>query len=284
MMDINDIIICPNCGGELFLKDEKYICKDCSSSYQIVSNIPVLISQKNTISNTFQENLAEYFDSKYERDEDPWNYESSAAEKMKYEFVTNLIMQLNPNLKTILDVGCSFGYLSNRLSSVSENVVGIDISIHALMKADEKYKKENITFISASADNIPLKDKKFEAVILCDGLNGMDLVGNHRDNAVKESLRVLKQNGFTIFTDYLKPDQFESYINYIRKSDYTIKEIYYLNDRFWYKLKYGFQALSNTAVFKKILGNMGFGRALAKISSLFGKKGSNHICILAYRK
>jgi ubiquinone/menaquinone biosynthesis C-methylase UbiE len=283
-MEINDIIICPNCKSNLQIKDRKYFCDNCNSSYEIVSDIPVLISHQNSISDIEQKNLADYFDSKYAKDEDPWDYESSAAEKMKYEFVTNLVKKLNPNANTVLDVACSFGYLSNKLSDVSKEVIGIDVSLHALMKANEKYKKENIKFISAGAENIPFKDKTFDAVILCDGLNGMDLTGVHRENAVKESLRVLNETGFTIFTDYLKPNQFEGYIDYIKKSDYVIKDIYYLNDRLWYKLKYSFNAFKDSSILKKFLSSMSAGKALSKISSLFGKSGSNHICIVASRK
>lgn len=283
-MEIDKLIICSNCKNNLQIKDRKYFCDNCNSSYEIVSDIPVLISHQNSISDIKQKNLAEYFDSKYAKDEDPWNYESSAAEKMKYQFVVNLVKELNPNANTVLDVACSFGYLSNKLSSASKEVIGIDVSIHALMKANEKYKKENITFISAGAENIPFKDKTFDAVILCDGLNGMDLTGIHRENAVKESLRVLNETGFTIFTDYLKPNQFESYIDYIKKSDYVIKDVYYLNDRLWYKLKYSFNAFKDSSILKKFLSSIGVGKALSKISSLFGKSGSNHICIVASRK
>jgi len=283
-MEINEIIICPGCKSNLQIKDNKYFCQSCKSSYEIVSNIPVLVSHQNSVSDKEQQNLAEYFNSKYKNDEDPWNYESSAAEKMKYEFVTNLVKELNPNTTIVLDVACSFGYLSNKLSGVSKEVIGIDVSIHALMKANEKYKKENIKFISAGAENIPFKDKLFDAVILCDGLNGMDLTGIHRENAVKESLRVLNENGFTIFTDYLKPNQFEGYIEYIKKSDYVIKDIYYLNDRLWYKLKYSFNAFKASVILKKFLSSMGVGKTLSKISSLFGRSGSNHICIVASRK
>lgn len=281
-MVINRIIICPDCKGDLIIKDAEYICGNCNSSYEIISNIPVLLPHKIFSGDTTQRNLAEYFDSKYEKNEDPWDYESSAAEKIKYEFVTNLIKEVKPD--TVLDVACSFGYLSNKLSDISENVIGIDISLHALKKANEKYKKQNITFISGSAENIPLKDKSFDAVIFCDGLNGMDLTGIHRNNAVKESMRILKDKGFAIFTDYLKPKQFEDYIEYLRKSDYTIKEIYYLNDRLWYKLKHGLHAFKDKSFFKKILASMSVGKALSKISSLFGKSGSNHICIVAQRK
>lgn len=283
-MEINEIVICPNCKSSLKFINGKYVCDNCNSTYEIVSDIPVLISHQNSVSDIKQKNLAEYFDSKYAQDEDPWDYESSAAEKMKYEFVTNLVKNLYPNLKTVLDVACSFGYLTTHLSSISENVMGIDVSIHALMKANEKYKKENITFISAGAENIPFKDKSFDAVILCDGLNGMDLTGIHRENAVKESLRVLNDNGFTVFTDYLKPNQFEGYIEYIKKSDYVIKDIYYMNDRLWYKLKYSLNAFKDNSILKKFLSSIAVGKTLSKISSLFGKSGSNHICIVAARK
>lgn len=283
-MNINEIIICPNCRGELFIEGEKFRCKNCNSVYEQVSNIPVLISHNNNVNDNTQEELAKYFDLKYANDEDPWDYESSAAEKMKYDFVVTLIKSLNSNPDLVLDVGCSFGVLSNKLSSISKNVIGLDVSLHALTKANEKYKKENVNLVSASAESIPLKNNTADIVIFCDGLNGMDLTGIVRENAVKESLRVVKDTGFTIFTDYLKPSQFEDYVNYIGQKDYKIKNIYYLNDRLWYKFKYGLHALRKNNVFKKFLSSVTIGKMLSRISSLFGKSGSNHICILAVKK
>ena len=279
MISTSDII-CPACKGELKFQEEKFTCINCSSIYKIISDIPVLLPIE--LQSQFN-SLEKYFDKKYAENKDPWGYESSAAEKMKYIFVTELIKKIKPDLKTILDVGCSFGYLSNKLSNISENVIGLDVSIHALTNAKEKYEHDNLNFICASAANIPLKENSFEIVTLCDGLNGMDLTGITRGNAVKESHRVLQQNGFAIFTDYLKPKQFEDYIDYIRKSDYTIKEVFYLNDRLWYKLKYAGHTLRNNSVFKKILSSISVGRKLSQVSSLFGQSGSNHICILAQK-
>jgi len=283
-MNINEIIICPNCKSNLVNEDKKYRCKNCNSLYEQTSDIPVLISHNNTVSNNSQKELEKYFDLKYANDEDPWDYESSAAEKMKYDFVVNLIKSLNPNPELIIDVGCSFGVLSNKLSSISKNVIGLDVSLHALMKANEKYRKDNINFISASAESIPLKNNLSDFVIFCDGLNGMDLTGSIRENAVKESIRAVKNTGYIIFTDYLKPSQFEGYIDYIKQFNYEIKNVYYLNDRLWYKFKYGLHALRKNSVFKKFLSSILIGKSLSKISSLFGKSGSNHICILAVKK
>jgi len=279
-MKIEDIILCPACKSKLNIAEQNYICSNCSTSYKIISNIPVLLSEE-TQKNI--QSLEKYFNNKYAESKDPWGYESSAAEKMKYDFVINLIRKINPDLKSILDVGCSFGYLSNKLSLISENVTGLDVSIHALTNAKEKYHRDNLNFICASAANIPLKDNAFEIVTLCDGLNGMDLTGAARDNAVKESYRVLKRNGYALFTDYLKPSQFEDYINYINKSEYKIKEVIYLNDRFWYKLKYAGHSFRNNSFFKKILSSISIGKALSIISSLFGKRGSNHICVVAQK-
>lgn len=101
---------------------------------------------------------------------------------------------------------------------------------------------------------------------------------------LKKAFGFLNETGFTIFTDYLKPNQFESYIDYIKKSDYVIKDVYYLNDRLWYKLKYSFNAFKDSSILKKFLSSIGVGKTLSKISSLFGKSGSNHICIVASRK
>ncbi len=281
-MKLVEILICLNCGGNLHKNEKDYTCYNCNFTNQIISDIPVIIPANSSVKKN-EESLIEYFDAKYKSDDDPWDYESSAAEIMKYNFVVNLIKKTNPDIEFIIDVGCSFGYLSNKLSVICKNVIGLDASLHALIQAKSKYKNQNINFISASAENLPLMDEGFDAVIFCDGLNGMDLTGAHRDNAIKESLRVLKDKGFAIFTDYLNNNQFEDYINYIKKTDYTVKEIYYLNDRIWYKLKYSLHFFRKNKFFKEILSSLFIGKILGNESSMFGKSGSKHICILAFK-
>jgi len=40
------ILACPDCKGNLKLKDKKLICKNCKSEFEIKDGIPVLLPKK----------------------------------------------------------------------------------------------------------------------------------------------------------------------------------------------------------------------------------------------
>ena len=89
----------------------------------------------------------------------------------------------------ILDSGCGEGYYSENalknLEDVNSNIIGTDISKHAVKQASGKH-KENFYFVS-SIYNLPVKT------------NSIDLILSvFSPNDPKEFSRVLKQNGYLI--------------------------------------------------------------------------------------
>ena len=101
----------------------------------------------------------------------------------------------------ILDIGCGTGEQSVFLAENGYGVLGIDISKEMLKIAKERIKdanfKERISFVMASAEFLPFRDKSFEGIISIFG------VFNHIpkvDHAFQETSRVLKTGGRGIFT------------------------------------------------------------------------------------
>jgi ubiquinone/menaquinone biosynthesis C-methylase UbiE len=81
--------------------------------------------------------------------------------------------------KKVLDVGCYTGYFANMLEKAGIECWGVDIQRDLMERKSDK-------FVFARAENLPFKDKEFDAVVLLDVLeHTLDDV-----EALKEAERV----------------------------------------------------------------------------------------------
>ena len=78
---------------------------------------------------------AEYFQEKYEKNSDPWDYLQSEYEKKKRDATIEGLG--DKCFKRALEVGSSIGVLTKRLSEVCEHVLGIDCAENAVNLASE---------------------------------------------------------------------------------------------------------------------------------------------------
>jgi ubiquinone/menaquinone biosynthesis C-methylase UbiE len=92
--------------------------------------------------------------------------------------------------RLILDVGCAEGFITNYLSQLQAQVIGIDID-QSLKIAKNKVK--NASFIYASIMHLPFKEETFEAVTL------LEILEHLPDTSINEGItevnRVLKSGG-----------------------------------------------------------------------------------------
>lgn len=99
--------------------------------------------------------------------------------------------QLSPESR-ILDVGCGTGsFTINFTRKISRQVVGVDPSREMLAQAKSKPDSRSVEWIVAVAEYLPLVDRGFDCIF-------MSQVWHHiagKEAAVKESLRVLDENG-----------------------------------------------------------------------------------------
>lgn len=67
--------------------------------------------------------------------------------------------------KRVLDIACGMGYGSAALAAVADHVVGVDLSPDAVAAAHAAYPAENLRFLAAPAQAIPLEDASFDLIV-----------------------------------------------------------------------------------------------------------------------
>jgi SAM-dependent methyltransferase len=105
--------------------------------------------------------------------------------------------------EAVLDLGCGAGVdtlISAIMVGPEGKVVGIDFSLEMIERAMENLRKTalaNVTFQEASAEDLPLPDASFDAVIS----NGVFNLIPDKLMALKEVFRVLKPLGLLMIAD-----------------------------------------------------------------------------------
>lgn len=76
---------------------------------------------------------ADYFDGIFASDDDPWSLASSAYERAKFAHTRDVLA--DRRYLNALEVGCAHGVLTERIVDLCEQLLSVDISRHALVKA-----------------------------------------------------------------------------------------------------------------------------------------------------
>ena len=115
--------------------------------------------------------------------------------------------------KKVLDVGCGYGYGSFILSSVSEKVVGIDISEKAIQSAKEQYSKRNIDFLVMDAEWMKFPDQ-FDVIVSFENIEHL----KHPELFLSRATSLLKPDGILIVSSpnkkYTRGDNPYHFIEY----------------------------------------------------------------------
>lgn len=99
--------------------------------------------------------------------------------------------------RTLLDVGCGGGFLSEEFAKIGCDVTGMDPS-PVLLKAGREHAAKNsltIKYIEGYGEEIPLNADSFDYVACCDVLEHVDDV----DKVIGEISRVLKPGGLFFY-------------------------------------------------------------------------------------
>lgn len=119
----------------------------------------------------------------------------------------------------VLDIASGEGYGSNLLALHARNVIGVDISAHAVEHARVMYTAPNLRYEQGSCSQIPLPDGCVDAVV------SFETIEHHaeHDAMLNEIRRVLKPSGFCIISS---PNKFEysDIPNY--SNEYHVAELY----------------------------------------------------------
>jgi ubiquinone/menaquinone biosynthesis C-methylase UbiE len=95
--------------------------------------------------------------------------------------------------KIVLDDGCGTGYGSAFLLKAKPlKVIGIDVSVDAIIYAIQRYRCPQLSFLVADGCQLPFPDKSFDVVISSQVIEHVD-----DDEAyLREVVRILKDDGF----------------------------------------------------------------------------------------
>lgn len=255
--------------------------------YPVVEDVPILLeSALQSENNNFYERF-------YQSQEEPWAYSGRAAEIMRHEYVAEQVKkvceQAGRKLR-ILDLGCSLGHITERLYPYGELIIGLDISITAVLSAKKRCKSvvkgnENpFSFVVASTLELPFAEESFDVVVASDGIAGwFDADGKsaNSEKAVQEIFRVLKKGGIAIHTDYMHPNFFDEYVRLTLSSPFQKLKEEPLYDRLWYRTESLFKLFRKQAWVKWILASIPLARGLKEIAKVLGRNYSKHIGVVA---
>lgn len=118
--------------------------------------------------------------------------------------------------KTVLDIGCGAGLLTNALAAKGHIVHGIDLSPSSLEIAKHHDKTKTVSYQVANANALPYPDQMFD--VLC----AMDVLEHVEDPLplISEASRVLKPGGSFFFHTFNR--NFLSYLLIIKGVDWCV--------------------------------------------------------------
>lgn len=178
------MIICPVCKEKLNLEGKTYRCENNHSFDKAKQGYTNLL-----LSNQKHSKLPG-------DDKDMVLSRKNFLEKDYYKKISDslneIVFDLNGDKKeiNILDIGCGEGYYTKNLyrflkDKTLPNVVGIDISKPAILEASKSNK--DITWLVASAINLPIEDSSLDAIICM-----------FAKIIPEEKMRTLKDGGYVI--------------------------------------------------------------------------------------
>ncbi len=253
-----------------------------SQDFSMIEGIPIFLAGDT------QNN---YYEDFYRSQVEPWAYSGRAAEILRHEYVAEQvknIYQEKGRKLTILDLGCSLGHITEKLYPYGEIVVGLDISLTAVAKAQKrcgevvKGQENPYQFVVASCLQLPFKENTFDVVVASDGIWGWFVEEEEKSKkAVAEIYKVLKNNGVVIHTDYLHPRKFAKFVQLTMSSPFQLIKEELLYDRLWYRLESWTKSLQGFSWIKKLLANVKFAKKLRTLAKLLGRNYSKHISVIA---
>jgi SAM-dependent methyltransferase len=215
---LDEILVCPSCGGDLTHLKSEYLCNVCAHDFPIRYGIPDFrlvpdpyISIPDELRKiesfykpdaSFQDLIAQYY---------RITPESPAALHQRYvatmagavargAALVGKLQALYPTAerRRILDLGCGTGGMSVAATRLYDQVVGVDVALRWLLIGHRRLIVEDVQLplICANAESLPFRSEAFDAVVADAVLEHVNDSARMRD----ESLRVLRPGGAFFFT------------------------------------------------------------------------------------
>lgn len=145
----------------------------------------------------------------------------------------------NKQIQKAIDVGCGGGRYSRYLKQKGIDVLAID----KYKEMAVSLKEDNINFIQANMDNIPVDDDKFELIlsigVIHNAITKKELIGT-----IKEFYRILRSGGYVVLSVFT--------------NDVITDDLKYVNDGVYDVLNRPSMVLLSKDEINKIIENIGF--------------------------
>lgn len=121
--------------------------------------------------------------------------------KQYFEAEVNHVLQKINNQDLVLELGCGYGRILPSLSQKAKSVFGIDTSLSSLLLGKELLgNNSNCFFAQMNAVQLSFPNNIFDVVVCIQ--NGISAFHVNQKELILESLRVIKPNGFVLFSSY----------------------------------------------------------------------------------
>lgn len=123
--------------------------------------------------------------------EKPYSYGVLWTFVFKKNFETILKMAGHIEARSILDLGCGGGWLSEWLAQRGAIPIGVDISSMFCKISKARTKKLNTDFVCADGEHLPFKDGSFDLLITYQSLHHCPIPGKVIEEALRTSGRLI---------------------------------------------------------------------------------------------
>lgn len=173
-----------------------------------------------------------------------WQDEKTAIQFMQMPLSKYIVSEINEILENkqvqkAIDVGCGGGRYSRYLKQKCIDVLAVD----KYKEMAVSLKEDNISFMQANMDNIPVNDDKFE-LILSIGVIHNAITKKEFIDTIKEFYRILKNGGYVILSVFT--------------NDVITDDLKYVNDGVYDVLNRPSMVLLSKDEINKIIENIGF--------------------------
>jgi demethylmenaquinone methyltransferase/2-methoxy-6-polyprenyl-1,4-benzoquinol methylase len=181
-----------------------------------------------------------------------------------------------PNVSeiSVLDIATGTADLLIAMCTLRPNITrafGIDLSENMLLVAHEKIIKnrlqDRITLQRADACSLPFTDASFDVVSIAFGIRNVSRI----DDALTESARVLKQNGFLIVLEFSLPENYfvrMLYLLYLRHIPAMVGGLLSNDNHAYRYLNVSVEDFPTHKTFKETLFKNGFKHVEIKLLTL----------------
>ena len=140
----------------------------------------------------------------FDRDSQAYLSKHLTPENVREQERIVALVDRRSRFKTLLDIGCGPGTMTQQLSEMSDQVWGIDISEGMIRSARARFRQtaetHGLNFEVGNAEHLQFSDEYFDAVICVGVLRYL----SSWEKGLQEIYRVLKPNGVVVITCYYR--------------------------------------------------------------------------------